>query len=258
MFEKGYGYRRKEAVRKSKEVMRTKGDSAWLMRESPLLRTPDKPVDSYDFQFRPVLPDGAGNLKEYIEDTLATKYGDAVLLELGGTGTLLARGFSDGFFKKSAGVSLSDFRDDIDPRLKLSDKELNHRVIEGDILTKETQESVRSWLGEDKKVDVMIERMAGGHDFLPNEPFYMAPKANTWYELLDEGGILFAEVPDAFLDYMTDWEQYLSQNYGSVIDLQVADSECGIDVRLQKLSGAPEQLPLLPAKDVMEQARRLL
>ena len=127
--------------------------SYWGMTNSSLLEG----FSSFQNTFENILPEGEGNIKEYIETTLADKKGVAIGIEFGGPGSLVFRAFSDGFFAKTAGVNLHDDRIDL-----YSDEERNHTVIVGDMLANSTQAEVRKWLGEGNKFDLVFERLLGG------------------------------------------------------------------------------------------------
>lgn len=244
---KSYKEKQKEAVEDSQ--MRIMGDDhkKYGIIESPLVFDGDIKRITYDSDFRNVLPKGE-NVKDYIESALVDKKGNAVLLELGGTGSRLAGGFTPGVFKKSLGINLIDVRDRVDPTLREADKKRNHSVLEGDLMSDETYEKTQEWLGEGGKVDVIIERMVGGLENLPFEPFIIANRANQWYEMLSDNGMIFAEVPYAVRGYMANWTKLITEKYDDVLHVKRSNSY----VHVRKLPGAPASLPLLSAKDVMK------
>ncbi len=205
--------------------------------------------------FAPVLPEGAGNIKEYIEITLETREGNAVGVEFGGVGANLFSGFTPGFFKQTAGITLTD------PALKIlrpfRKKPETHEVLYGDITKDETYKSLQKLLGG-KKVDLIIERMAGGLRFLPQEPFRLIKVLQTWYQLLNEGGIMFVQTPEVFDGLLLKWKEYLQNGEHASLETQFdftqpRRSPFNTSIfRLRKLPGAPLELPLLDARVVRD------
>jgi hypothetical protein len=248
MREVGKSYRevQKAEIRASKERILSE-DDIWDIKDSRLLPKKGLDLTSFSATFKNVLPKGEINLKDYIEKTLVHRRGKATFVELGGTASQLSAEFTPGFFVESAGVSLTDYRND--PYVREQDAERNHQVIEGDILTGKTQSEVRSCFGG--KTDIVFERMQAGKNLLPNEPFYMAQQVDIWYQFT--GTLLFAEAPDGLKNYVFDWKEKVVEEYPNVLDVQV-DTQGRI--RIRKLPGAPESLPLLSAKDVMRQELR--
>ncbi len=209
-------------------------------------------VSPFELSFCPVLPEGESRLKNYIEHTLVDKKGHAVGLELGGVGSKVFSQFTSGFFEKTCGVSLNDFRDKINPKLKGKDAKRNHTVITGNILDEATQACVKDeWL-HGEKIDIIFHRMAGGNGTVPKDPFFVSEQASIWYQLLAEGGLIFSQVPYAFTSYIEEWADHIKDNYKGKLELQVEDNFINDYVlRLRKLNGAPKKLPLLRAWDVM-------
>ena len=205
--------------------------------------------------FAPVLPEGAQNIRDYIERTLETRKGSAVGVEFGGVGANLFSGFTPGFFKQTAGITLTD------PNLKFLRKfrkqPATHQVIYGDITKDETYQSLQKLLG-DQKVDLIIERMAGGLRFLPEEPFTMVKVLQTWYKLLNEGGVMFVQTPEVFDRLLVKWKEYLQNGEHSFLETQfdftqLRKSPFNTSIfRLRKLPGAPVELPLLNPRIVRD------
>lgn len=218
----------------------------WSFKDSPLEGNYNY---AYDDTFSFLLPEGHVTLRNYIESVLANQKGKAVALELGGLGSSLFVGFTSDFFVKTAAITLHDSR----KRSQRKDDAIRrHTVIQGDMLRDTTKEQVQGWLGKEK-VDLIIERMIGGHDLLPEEPFFLSKQADYWYQQLSEGGLFFAELPSAFYPYAAEWKRMIDERYKDTLDVDLVSSEI---LRLHKLPGAPEALPLLSARDVIRKQRK--
>ena len=225
--------------------------------------TGDERDYSFEGTFLDVLPEGQTNLKEYIETTLTGKKGEAIGVEFGGLGSELFAGFSPGFFKKTAGITLADNRENlgkVDPSHKpvsiAEDDVRHHSVIEGNILDDHLYTDLNKWL-EGKKVDLILERMIAGMDHIPADPYTISKIMSRWYELLDENGILFVQVPPVLHDQLPAWVEMIQEKYGDVLEVQIKNGheqfELAFDLlRIHKLPGAPEKLPLLNPRIVKE------
>lgn len=256
------GKERKTVVRKNEqeitsfqEAGRTKllEEYSWL--DSPLDRPnpdyfPGKPfLDS----FKPVLPESVVSLKDYIETTLRKRKCKAIGIEFGGIGLDFFSGFTDGFFKRTIGVTLMDHRaKDIQ---SLGRRRLpTHRVLEGDIFSADTYLSLDTKLGG-KKVDLIVERMARGLELVPVEPYTVSKILQIWYSLLREGGVMFVQTPVAFNNLLEVWATKIHEGFKDVLEIQHKngkndDSIFCSSFRLNKLPGAPDELPLLDPRSV--------
>lgn len=225
----------------------------WGTQASPLSRNGGGV--SFEASFSLVIPEGF-SLKDDIEQTLAPYKGIAIGVEVGGIGSLFS-GFSPGFFGRSAGVNLTDYRKFLKFDPTHEDERRNHTVIPGDILglvdTPEgnVHELVENWL-DGEKAHLIMERLLGGHSLMPKDPFFMAQQASFWYRQLAEGGLMYAEVPDAFIPYIETWRTFIQDHYQGRLDLSVVrTADTPYALRLHKLEGAPEELPLLDARTVV-------
>lgn len=217
--------------------------------DSPLHRFLN--VAPFEFHFRPVLPKGERRLKNYIENTLSDKFGEAIGVELGGIGSKVFSQFTPGFFNRTAAISFHDYRDKIDPRLKERDKKRNHTIIPGNILDNETQDKLIDWL-QGRKIDVLFHRMLGGNGTIPDEPFFVSKQANIWYKLLADGGMIFSQVPNAFESYIEMWAESVNAQYQGRLEAVVGSTDIGGKaIKLRKLKGAPVQLPVFSARDML-------
>lgn len=226
----------------------------WDIADSPLLPTEQKmhkgkPIVSFQESFAPVLPEKE-NIKDYVERILAEKRGEAIGIEIGGTGSALFRGFSDGFFQKTAGVNLTDYRDQLDPDPTPEDNARNHIVIPGDLFSGETKDNVGNFLNG-QKADLIISRMAGGLNEIPREPYFLGKEADHWYQQLADGGVLLAMLP-GFGAFLPAWVELIKSEYKGQLEVECTEfvPEEGIVpvLKLRKLPGAPEHLPLVGGK----------
>lgn len=207
----------------------------------------DSELADFSDDFEVVVPNQQ-DLKTYVEKTFSKKAGKVFGLELGGPGQKLFGGFSKGFFERTAGVCLADPRDQVG----------NHTLIKGDILSEKTRDDVATW-SKGQPIDFIILRMLAGQRTLPLDPFFMAEKTRECYRMLPEEGILLSEIPRAFLPaYIDEWSDMVKDKYKGKLETQIffsyplPDRPRGL-IRIQKLPGAPAELPLLPASDILPQ-----
>lgn len=163
------------------------------------------------------------------------------------------RGFTPGFFTKSITVSLIDHRGWSSELARLSerDKKINYEVLEGNIFDTETYKFLKQRLGSEK-VDLIIERMGKGLEFVPIEPYTISKILQIWYNLLSEGGIMFSQTPVVFNNLLEIWIFKIQKEFKNIIEIEYqkgekddnGDTPCSA-FRLRKLSGAPKELPLL-------------
>jgi hypothetical protein len=197
------------------------------------------------------LPPGE-RLKSYIEEKFVTKKGEVVGVDLFGLGSKLFSGFSDNFFKKTAGVNYTDYRPLLTPDPTVEDERRNHTVIAGDVLRHSTKKNVEAWLDGDK-IDVLFSRMEGAKGFLPKDPFSLGKEAQSWYRQTSDIGIIMSDVPNAFLNSLGPWMRSVEANFSEGLSVQGSLFE---GIKLEKSSNSPKELPLLSIqqlKDIGEQ-----
>lgn len=219
---------------------------AWSTYDSPLRDS----RNSYEAWFREVLPESQPNMQQYIEETLGCDK-QHTGLELGGPGTELFRGFSPGFFAASAGICLVDVRGrnvlEQSAQQKIKD-EINHRVVEGNIIHPKTQDEALEQLGG--SVDLVILRMYGGIGGIPDDPFFVGKMAARTYQQLAVNGLIFSEVPRGARPYIKDWVTRVKGEYPE-LDAQHRSLRGRDVVRIHKTPGAPAKLPLLGVRAVL-------
>lgn len=254
-----------DAISKYKKEEFLKKQSSWInfFKKKPHYRDTNSPLENgnsnYSLFFEAVLPEGQ-NLRSYIESSLAEKEGSAIGVEFGGIGSNLFRGFSKGFFKETIGVTLFDTRAEkektADER-KNQEHNLHHTVVEGDILSEDLYKNLEDRLAQ-QKVDLIIERMYLGLEHMPVEPYKLSEALKKWYKLLDEGGILFVQIPVIFNNLLVAWADMIRKSHGQEIEFQYVEGSHDASLedtgyssfRLRKLKGAPEELPLLDPRTV--------
>jgi hypothetical protein len=258
--------RKKEIYTKNKEVQKLKkGGRDAALKEFEYL---DSDLDQYsqsehghdqpnfEASFRNILPEGKG-LREFIEEILEARKGKAIGIEFGGIGTQLFSGFSPDFFEKTFGVALVDHRNKKSKTIALPGRDnvreqvSKHEVVKGNILSPEFYKNTLEKKLNGQKADLIIERLVGGLRFVPLEPFLLSKILQTWYRLLNEGGIMFVEVDSALHNLLIKWSKLIKSKYKGQIELEFANMNSGASVfRLRKLKGAPEELPLLDPRTV--------
>lgn len=227
----------------------------WSVYDSPLgggfIRLLD--YNSFHRSFERVIPPGI-KLKAYIEDALADQRDRAVGIEFGGPGSTLFSGFSDGFFARSLGVTLTDQRSSV----KINrDNERNHQVIAADLRTEEAKGKVVGWLNGEP-ADLIIERMVGGLALVPKDPYLMAFYLSQWYRMMSERGIMLVQAPDFTRKLTTPWMEHMKADSGGTIDVSYdgRDDELYNTLRIQKMPGAPAEIPLLSPRKVRKAYRK--
>lgn len=206
--------------------------------------------------------------KAYIENTLQ-KNDKRVAIEFGGPGSVLFSQFSKGFFDKTLGVCLEDLRNTDDVQ---EDTENQHFIYVSDIVDTKNRD-FNTYLHETlrvEKVDLIISRMMGPLNTLSKNPVILERVLQKWYSILKENGVLFAQFeyfiehnPSEIVKYfhdninppeekeiealVKDWMMHIKKEFTDTIDVQLGR---GV-LRIQKKSGAPDQLPLY--KDLIEE-----
>ena len=230
-----------------KEFMNTR--YGWL--DSPLDNPESSLTDKPLYEtFKSLLPPGEKSLRNYIESTLEDKRGDAVGIEFGGIGVKAFSQFSQGFFRQSIGVTLADHRESNDPDTTTQSE--THKIIEGNFFDRETYQTLNKIL-EGGRASLILERIGGGVDFVPQEPYLAAHTLQQWYELLDEGGLMLIEIPRK-LNVLMPWWYEEVKKHKDTIDFDIATA--GSVFRLRKLTNAPETLPLIKPELMRKILRR--
>jgi hypothetical protein len=107
-----------------------------------------------------------------------------------------------------------------------------------------------------QKIDLIIERMMLGLDYLPPNPFVIFSIFQKWYEMLNEEGLMLVEIPPYFtkLNLVDKWSDLLNDlQKQNLIDYQIGHPAINNKVlRLIKRRGAPEKLPILTTKEVVD------
>lgn len=239
-------------ARKEKELMAVNVDF-WTANDSPLDGIVE---DTYADWFnddpeRGVIPPGE-TLKEHIETRLAPlehRRG----IDVGGIGSRLFRDFTPGFFDKTVGVTLTDPRQ-VSPYKRTmigQDESRGHSVIEGNLMKPETFEAVDTWLNGEKAA-LIIERMYAGIKSLPEDPFAVGANAGEWYKRLATGGVLIAQLPPVLSPFLDRWKSHVNEVAPS-LEVQTGTYAHYNTVRIQKHPGSPDELPLVPARVLMEE-----
>ncbi len=71
----------------------------------------------------------------------------------------------------------------------LKNDEINyHMVLTEDMFSLKLHDALTRELGG-AKVDLIIERMGMGLEYVPAQPYFTAETLQDWYDLLNEGGI---------------------------------------------------------------------
>lgn len=244
--------RRSRSEIREKTLQEKQNASGWPVYDSSLEETR---AHSFAASFKSVLPeefrDRQWPMKEYIHDLFQEKKENSeplLAIEVGGPGSVVFLGFEEGYFEKTAGITLADGRTTQD---SWRDEKRNHSVIEGDLQTEKVKRAVDKWRG-DRKIDLVFERMSGGLALLPRDPYHLAKEFSHWYDLLNEGGVMFVQIPVIMEPVLAEWEQKVREETGGTIETSSSNDSDGDwwVMRLNKHPGAPEKLPLLTFREV--------
>lgn len=221
-------------------------------RDSMLSRDPFDPGASFEVSFERVLPRRV-RLREYIEQRLAPWAGHALGIEFGGCGSRLFRGFSEGFFERSIGVSLEDPR--CSDLVRAEDADRGHQVLLADIMHDETYAQLASVMAS-ARAHLIVERLARGMECIPEEPHTAMNVFQRWYGMLAPGGLIFAHVPAYMSRMLMPWAELVRARCDGSIELQVATGTCdhradlSSVMLLSKNVQAPDRLPTLCPRQV--------
>ncbi len=220
----------------------TEASVGWGTENSPLIsKNPES--WTYERSFKALFTPREGGLKEYIEKRFSSKAGEVRVLDLGSIGSEVRSGFSEGFVGRSAAVSLTDFRDKLDPALRKIDNARQHTVVTGDLLSRRTRHNVEEVL--DGEAEVILSRMIMGTATLSDYPPFVAKRASDWYKMLPEdGGLIVAELPKTLKYYVPEWQAMVEKECGRKLRIKTSYNNSAI--RIDKYKGAPDELPLLP------------
>jgi len=202
-------------------------------------------------------PDGLPRIsfKEYIEDILRGREGQAIGIDFGGVGSRVFRGFSKGFFKRTLGLTLGDGRGEDEKKI---DRENGHDVIGGNMFDPIIRKRIKGWLNG-QKVDLIFERMEGGLDCVNHDMRFVREALKQIYFILREGGVAFIqqywylfESSGASAEQLYSWAEGVNRGYEGRIEITLDPQSVNDDrvkygkgaMMIRKLEGAPEQLPL--------------
>lgn len=221
------------------DIERRQGTASWAVYNTPLQDDRRSIRYSFDGFFKGTIP-GKESLKTYVEGNLEDRAGAAIGIEFGGIGSALFAGFTEGFFARSLGVTLTDTS-----RGSNIHSPKGHEMLFGDLRDEATEGNVDQWL-QSQKADLIVERMLGALKHMPKDPYYIARFISKWYSLLSETGLMFVEIP-RFMDVLArPWMKHVAQETGGTIDLSFRRGKpLNSRFRIQKLPGAPAELPSL-------------
>lgn len=257
---KKYIEEKKEKIRKDK--IEGRGfcvKSRYKFLDSPL----DKGKNNFFESFRHVLPENTKSIKEYVENILQNKRGKVIGIEFGGVGANVFKAFSPGFFKQTVGVTLADERKNSNNanQIEKNDYKNKHFVIEKDLFSEKTYTKLKQ-IGV-TKVDFIIERLMGGFEYIPKDPYLLFETIQKWYSMLNKGGVMFIQIPISINYLIPAWEKLLKRNFSDCVEIQTNIAMEQTDnvrrdikvIRLKKLQGNT-QLPALDNEDIRRIYRR--
>lgn len=177
------------------------------------------------------------------------KNGSFTAVELMGSGSRLFSEFPEGFFTKTAGITLNDLRS---TDIKEKDKERSHTVIPLDVNTPDLESVLSTWRGKDD-INLCIIRPVGGMTYLPKDEFLLFTKLAVVYRALAQRGVILTEIPELFVPYRDQWVEEVSRTNGLLIEWDTKNNVA----RIEKVtSDAPAALPSLPPRKILETGYR--
>lgn len=196
---------------------------------------------SFTYDFQP-FASPEQTFREYIESTVPEH---AVGVEIGGPGRALFRGFTPGTFETTIAMTLADPRT---PEQKEEDEALGHSIIEGDF--RENWDELKERL-DGRKVHVLFARMQGGDAALPQDPYHLSQQLNKAYSFVDENrGKILAGVPKIMEPIVRPWVREIITYHSDVLGVELSPGALKSNIEIEKLPGAPEELPMLSARDI--------
>jgi hypothetical protein len=214
----------------------------------------DSSIESFNNYFRLTLPEAyrIGGLRDYIERIFADRKGKARAIEFGGPMSELSKGFSEGFFGNTLGVTLVDRRSS--EKIE-EDNQRHHKLIEGNFFDPSVLQQIKEWT-KGEGVEVIFERLLEGNELVPPEPYLLAETINNDYKLLSPEGVMFLELGDK--DHLgwkkltkatKEWTAFLQNEYAKVLEVSTLYEDVSA-MRLRKKPGAPENLPFLTPRQL--------
>ena len=154
--------------------------------------------------------------------------------------------------RRSLGVTLQDYEPESHEEF---DAAYRHTVLEGNLLTEKIDKDIDTWLGEDK-IDLSFERLGGGMEALPLDPYWIAKKLQRSYKRHADGGAMFLQAPARMNRFLNEWVLLLKEKYPDTLEVShhMGTNDGNIDLQsvllIRKLPGAPAELPFLDARTV--------
>ncbi len=229
----------------------------WGIYDSAL-DCPQKEGTPYAQSFSSLMEHGGSpkvSLKEYIEDLLRGREGQAIGIDFGGLGSRVFRGFDKGFFRQTLGITLGDGRGESEKEI---DKENRHDVIGGNMFDPIIRRRIKEWL-DGQKADLIFERMEGGLDCVNHDIRFVREVLKQIYSILREGGVALIqqywylyEDSGASAKQLYSWAEEINKEYEGRIEITLDPQSISDDrvkygrgaIMIRKFKGAPKQLPL--------------
>ena len=215
----------------------------WPIDESPM-----EGNDPYTLQkeFASVVPEGY-TMQTDIQHVLEAK-SQRTAVELGGSGNNTFAHFPEGFFDQTIGTVLHNTG---------IQQNLSHTVLRVNIFSPDGIDTIKQHLPHGK-TDCLIQRIGGpltmeqSRTYPPNL-FEVVSIAQQWYELLNEGGVMYMQLPAEISLYMTYYLDYIKANYADTLEITTGKGNYSSNVlRLVKKPNAPTSLPLLSLKTIAQ------
>lgn len=187
-----------------------------------------------------------------IQDLLkAAPKKDRIALDIGGPGNEFFSAFSDGFFSKTAGLSLETFN------AASSD---THTVVDGvDAYSSELIKKIDAFR-DGKPITLSVSRMARGLDHAPENPMPALKNLDELYKRHGTPSLILIQVPVEYRSIMDTWAARVQQNPDPALRIIARKSahyarnsqgNAGCPaIAILKLPGAPDHLPALSPREI--------
>ncbi len=234
-------------------------ENLWGTYDSPLLGEAKQYETSCDAVFRDLYPSRYENIKDYIQDRLATKRGSAVGVEIGGPGSRIFSQFDQGFFAHSIGITLKDIRSEAQKKV---DEVSHHEILATNIISSQGYHTLKNRLQSDnQRVNLLLEKMHAGFHLVPKSMQLWLATFCRWYRLLDDEAIMFIQLfeienlktskqPGAskIVDRVTEWIEKLDKVPGiKAVAKQQEDPDGAafnsLLLKIEKNKEAPDDIP---------------
>lgn len=195
------------------------------------------------------------NFAKYVTEYLKDVQGEAIGLEIGGTGSAFFAGFPEGFFRQTYGVALFDTRDQNQKQL---DEVRHHKVLRSDAFTRKVTAGIRGREEidtnfKDQRPNLIVIKAEGATYDFSEDPLYLFSELRKNYNFLASPGLLFLQSPKMY--NIHSWQVNLEKMKSELNGIEgvnfdfyitsptSSDNNVFLLVRMNKMQAAPKKFP---------------